>query len=181
MLIKPPAAVASETDNSALRKPVPAPPWEYNEYKDDTYHFRIRYPKDFSERKIVGWSFGAQSNTKQQADTILLSISSSYGADTRSISVELTKSAIRAAGGTPRQDPKIISSDNATTLADGVTPAYEMIYEAKTAPTQSYQCYLFGTQKGSRYIFFVTSAPLPFANERMDTWKQIAKTLEFLD
>jgi hypothetical protein len=181
MLIKPPAAAVAGTDNSELRKPVPAPPWDYSEFKDDTYHFRIRYPKDYSERQIVGWSFGAQSNIKQQSDTILLSISSSYGADTRSIAVELTKSGIRAAGGTPRADPKVISSDNATTLADGVTRAYEMVNEIKTAPTQSYQCYLFGTQKGSRYIFFVASAPLPYATERMDTWKQIAHTLEFLD
>ena len=181
MLVKPAAAAASDTDNSVLKKPVPAPPWDYSEYKDTNYNFRLRYPKDYSEKQIVGWNFGAVSSSKVQADTILLSISSSYGVDYKTASVELTKSAVRAAGGTPRQDPKLIEDDNTTTLADGVTPAWEMTYEAKTGPTLSYQCYLFGTQKGSRYIFFAGCAPLPYAADRMDVWKQIAHTLEFLD
>ncbi len=174
MLIKPADVSATDSDNSVLKKPVPAPPWDYNEFKDDTtYHFRLRYPKDYSEKQIIGWNFGAVSSSKAQADTILLSISGSYGVDFKDTSVELVKSAIRAAGGTPRQDPKIILDDNTTTLADGVTHAWEMLYEAKTGPTLSYQCYLFGTQKGSRYIIFAGCAPLPYAADKVELWKQI--------
>jgi hypothetical protein len=181
MIVKPAAAAVSDTDNSVLKKPVPAPPWDYSEFKDDTYHFRLRYPKDYNEKQIIGWNFGAVSSSKVQADTILLSISGSYGVDYKSTSVELTKIAVRAAGGTPRQDPKIILDDNTTTLADGVTHAYEMLYEAKSGPTLSYQCYLFGTQKGSRYIIFAACAPMPYAADKVALWKEIAHTLEFLD
>ena len=181
MLIKPPAAADTGTDNSALKKPVPDPPWGYNEYKNDTYKFRFRYPEDYSQKQIVGLTFAAASSSAQQSDTIMLSIASSYGADVKSFSTELVKTAVRAAGGTPRQDPKVVSSDNQTTLADGVTPAFEFIYDMKTAPTLNYRCYIFGTQKGSRYIFFGASALLPYADEKMETWKQIAQTLEFLD
>ncbi len=181
MLIKPPAAAETGTDHAALKKPVPAPPWDYNEYKNGTYNFRFRYPKDYSEKTIVGWSFGAVSPGTQQSDTLLLSISSSYGVNYQGVVTELTKSAVRAAGGISRQDPKVIADDNTTTLADGVTRAYELTYEVKSTPTMVYKCYLFGTQKGSRYIFIAATALLPYANERMDTWKQIAQTLEFLD
>jgi hypothetical protein len=181
LLIKPADAPVTDVGGAVLKKPVPAPPWDYSEFKDDTYHFRLRYPKDYTEKQIVGWNFGAVSSSKVQADTILLSISSSYGVDFRSASVELVKSAVRAGGGTPRQDPKVILDDNTTTLADGATPAYEMLYEAKTGPTLTYQVYLFGTQKGSRYIIFAATAPLPYAADRVDLWKQIGHTMEFLD
>jgi hypothetical protein len=182
MVIKPVAAADTGTDHSVLKKPVPAPPWDYDEYKDGNYNFRLRYPKDYDVKSIIGWNFSAvSSGNKEKADTIMLSISSAYGVDFKSISVELTKAAVRGAGGTPRQDPKLITNDNTTTLADGITPATEMTYELKTAPTQSYECYLFGTQKGSRYIVFAACAQLPYATDREAVWKQIAHTLEFLD
>jgi len=182
MVIKPAAPANTGTDNSVLKKAVPAPPWDYSEYKDGNYNFRLRYPKDYNEKSIIGWNFSAvSSSNKEKADTIMLSISSSYGVDFKSASVELTKAAVRGAGGAPRQDPKLITNDNTTTLADGVTPATEMTYELKTAPTQSYECYLFGTQKGSRYIVFAACAELPYATDKEAVWKQIAHTLEFLD
>ena len=181
MLVKPAEVAQSGTDGSVVKKPVPAPPWEYSEYKNDTYKFRLRYPKDYSRKEIIGWTFGAVSTTAQQSDSIGLNIDSIYLTDYKAFSTELAKGVVRAAGGTPRQDPKIISSDNTSTLSDGVTPAYEAIYDMKTAPTLTYRCYIYGTQKGSRYIFFTACALLPYADEKMETWKQIGQTLEFLD
>jgi hypothetical protein len=178
MKISPPDAPVTDV-NPIVKKAVPAPPWDYSEYKNDTYNFRLRYPKEYTEKQMTGASFGAVTSSKQQADTIMLNIAGSYGVDYKSVAEELTKSAIRAAGGKP--NPKIIADDNATTLADGSTPAYEMLYESKSTATLSYQCYLFGTQHGSRYVFFVGCAPLPYATERVDLWKQIGHTLEFLD
>jgi hypothetical protein len=180
MLVKPPD-VTQSTNSGVVKKAVPAPPWAYNEYVNDTYKFRIRYPKDYSKKDIIGWTFSFISSSAQQSDMIGLNIDSIYNTDTKSFSTELAKSAVRAAGGIPRQDPKVVSSDNTSTLADGATPAYESIYDLKTGPTLTYRCYIYGTQRGSRYIFFTASSPLPYADERMTVWKQIGQTLEFLD
>lgn len=179
MLVKPPAVTPTD-DNSVMKKPVPPPPWEYNEYINDTYHFRLRYPKDYREKQISAWNFGAVSVDGTQTDTILMNVASTYGTDLKSFSIELTKGAIRAAGGNTRSDPKLIESDNTTTLSDGVTPAYEYVYEARTTSMLNYQVYIFGTQKASRLIFFVGCAPDSYAEKRVAVWKQIAQTLEFL-
>jgi hypothetical protein len=179
--INPADVATGDAGDVVVKKPTPPPPWDYNEYKNDTYNFRLRYPKDYSEKQIIGWNFGAVSNAKQQGDTILISIQSSYGLDYKSAAVELTKSAVRGAGGTSRSDPKVIADDNTTTLADGATHAYELLYEVKSTAILSYQCYLFGTQKGSRLIYFAATAPLPYAADRLEVWKQIAHTLEFID
>ncbi|RPJ64122.1 MAG: hypothetical protein EHM12_00545 [Dehalococcoidia bacterium] len=181
MLVKPPAVTQQGTDGAVVKKAVPDPPWEYNEYKNDTYKFRFRYPKDYSNKTIIGWTFGAVSSATQQSDMIGLNIDSIYSTDMKAFSTELAKGAVRAAGGTPRQDPKIVSSDNTSTLSDGATPAYEATYDLKTGPTMTYRCYIYGTQRGSRYIFLTASALLPYADERMAVWKQIGQTLEFLD
>lgn len=179
MLIKPVEVTQEETSTGEARKAVPDPPWEYNEYVDTNYHFRIRYPKDYDTKMIAGIAFGAVSNTgQQQSDTIMLGIQGSYGINYKELAMEWTKSAIHQLGGKP--NPTIIS-DEEITLEDGVTTAYEMLYQSKSAATSSYQVYILAVKKGSRFIIISGCAPLPYAEERLAVWKQIGHTFEYVD
>jgi len=174
-----PAAPAPGTAAAAVKKPVPAPPWDYNEYFDSNYNFRIRYPKEYKTQQLPDAVFGAvASPSTAQANTIRISISSAYGVDFNAVALEWAK-AIRLSGG--GASPKVISSDNATTLLDGVTPAFEFLYEAKSSTKISSQVYIYGVKKGSRYILFGAVAPLEIAPDRLPLWKEIAHTLEFVD
>ncbi|MBN1375623.1 MAG: hypothetical protein JXA01_05670 [Dehalococcoidia bacterium] len=179
VLIKPVEATQQETDGGAVRKAVPAPPWEYSEYEDFNYHFRIRYPKDYRTKMIAGIAFGAVSNTgEQQSDTIMLGIVGSYGITYKELAMEWTKTAIHQLGGKP--NPKNVSEEQIT-LEDGATTAYEMVYQSKSAATSSFQVYILAVPKGSRYIIFSGCAPLSYAEERLETWKQIGHTFEYVD
>jgi hypothetical protein len=62
-----------------------------------------------------------------------------------------------------------------------VTPAFEMLYDAKSSTKISSQVYIFGVKKGSRYIMFGAVAASATAPERLALWKEIARTLEFVD
>jgi hypothetical protein len=106
-------------------------------------------------------------------------VTGAFGVDTKSVVEEWAKDAIRTMGGKP--NPKLIAQDNTTTLADGITPAYEFLYESKSSASLAYQCYAFGAQKKNRYIFFGAVCPLSYAPDKIDLWKQIARTLEFND
>jgi len=177
MVITP--AVAAGTGAASLKKAVPLPPWNYNEYEDANYDFRLRYPKDYQVKMIVGAAFGAVSSAgKQQADTIMVRITGAYAVDNKDAVLEWTKDAIRAVGGKP--NPKLVSSDNIT-LGDGVTPGFEFLYDSKSTTTISYECYIYGVKKGSRYIMFGAVCPLSVAPEKIQLWKEIARTLEFVD
>lgn len=180
MTINPADAPVTDTGKTVVKNPTPPPPWEYNEYVNNTYDFRLRYPKNYSSKQVSGITFGAASPNNEDPDTILLNISGSYGVDYKSSAEELVKVAMRAAGA-GRLNLRIIADDNTTTLADGVTPAYEMLYESKSSQSASYHCYVFGTQKGSRYVVFLGCAPLPGATDKLELWKQTAHTLEFTD
>jgi hypothetical protein len=178
--VKAVAAVTGDASNAVARAPTPAPPWQYNEYSNDTYNFRLRYPKNYDVKQFTGAAFGAVAGGgKDDSDDILLQISGSYGVDYKSVAEEWAKTAMRAAGAA-RLNIRTLSDDK-TTLADGSTPAYELTYESKSSGTSSFQSYVFGAQKGSRFIFFAGCATLPTATGKMDLWKQIGHTLEFLD
>lgn len=179
MVITPAETAAAGGDTTVVRKAVPPPPWEYNEYKDSNYNFRLRYPKDYREKSLADSVFGAEvSSNSPQANTIRINITSAYGVDMTAVVLEWAKS-IRLSGG--GSDPKVISSDNATTLMDGVTPAFEILYEAKSATKVSSQVYIYGIKKGNRYILFGAVAPLAIAPDKLQLWKEIAHTLEFVD
>ena len=174
-----PAAPAPGTAAAVVKKPVPAPPWDYNEYSDGNYNFRIRYPKEYKAQQLPDAVFGAvASPSTAQANTIRINISSAYGVDFNAVAFEWAK-AIRLSGG--GASPKVISSDNATTLLDGVTPAFEFLYDARSSTKISSQVYIYGLKKGSRYIMFGAVAPLAIAPDRLTLWKEIAHTLEFVD
>jgi hypothetical protein len=106
----------------------------------------------------------------------MVAVASSYGIEQTDVVAEIAKNAIRVAGGRP--NPKLVSSDNTTTLADGVTPAFEYVYDSKSAASPSYEFYAYGFQKGSRYIFFGAVSTLDNAATLMPTWKQIGQTME---
>ncbi|MCX5997155.1 MAG: hypothetical protein NTV42_06005 [Chloroflexi bacterium] len=179
MVITPPDATVTGGDTTVVKKTVPPPPWDYNEYKDSNYNFRLRYPKDYRDKSLSSSIFGAEvSSNSPQANSIRITIVSSNGVDFNSVALEWAK-AIRISGG--GSSPKVISSDNATTLLDGVTPAFEILYEAKSVTSISSQVYIYGVKKGSRYILFGAVAPLAIAPDRLQTWKEIAHTLEFID
>ena len=179
MVITPPDATAPGGGAVVVKKAVPEPPWEYNEYRDSNYNFRLRYPKDYREKSLADSVFGAEvSSNSPQANSIRLDIVSAYGVDVNAVVLEWAKS-IRMSGG--GSDPKLVSSDNATTLLDGVTPAFEYLYDAKSATKVSSQVYIYGVKKGNRYIMFGAVAPLSIAPERLQVWKEIAHTLEFVD
>jgi len=174
-----PAAPAAGPDAVVVKKPVPAPPWDYNEYFNDNYDFRIRYPKEYKKQQLTDAVFGAvASPSTAQANTIRINIVSAYGVDFVPVALEWAK-AIRLSGG--GASPKVISSDNATTLLDGVTPAFEFLYDARSSTKISSQVYIYGVKKGSRYIMFGAVAPLEIAPDRLPLWKEIAHTLEFVD
>lgn len=180
MVIKPAPVATSESDGKQARKVVPLPPWEYNEWSNDTYKFRIRYPKEYVTKQIGGVPFAAIANSgKPNSDIIMVLIEGSYGVDYRDVITEFSKEAIRQVGGKP--NPKIVSNDNATMLADGVTPAFEVVIESKSSSTASYEVYIFGFQKGNRYIFFGACMPLTYASDRISLWKEIGHTLELTD
>jgi hypothetical protein len=174
-----PAATATGPDAPVVKKAVPLPPWEYDEYKDSNYNFRLRYPKDYRPKGLADSTFGAEtSSNSSQANSIRINISSALGVDANSVALEWAK-AIRLSGG--GSSPKLISSDNMTTLLDGVTPAFEWLYDAKSSTKISSQVYIYGVKKGSRYILFGAVAPSDIAADKLQTWKEIAHTLEFVD
>jgi len=179
MVITPPDATATGGDTTVVKKAVPLPPWDYNEYKDSNYNFRLRYPKDYRDKSLSNSTFGAEaSSNSPQANSIRIAIVSSNGVDFNSVALEWAK-AIRLSGG--GSSPQVISSDNATTLLDGITPAFEVLYEAKSVTSISSQVYIYGVKKGIRYILFGAVAPVAIAPDRLQTWKEIAHTLEFID
>jgi hypothetical protein len=180
MVITPaPPAAGSDAAVAAAKKPVPAPPWDYNEYNDGNYNFRLRYPKDYQKQQLADATFSAVASVNSaQANSIRINIVSAYGVDLNSVTLEWAKAIRLSGGGT---SPKVVSSDNATTLLDGVTPAYEFLYEAKSSTKQSSQVYIYGVKKGSRYIMFGAVAPLDMKPDRLQLWKEIARTLEFVD
>jgi len=178
MVITPADVVAAGGDNTVVRKAVPAPPWEYNEYKDSNYNFRLRYPKDYREKDLADSTFSAEvSSNSPQASSIRIYIVSALGVDYNAVTLEWAK-AIRLSGG--GSSPKVISSDNGTTLLDGVTPAFEFLYDAKSSTKISSQVYIYGVKKGNRYILFGAVAPSAIAPDKLQLWKEIAHTLEFV-
>jgi hypothetical protein len=180
MVIKPAPVPTTGSDVKQARKAVPPPPWEYNEWTNDTYKFRIRYPKEYVTKQIGGVPLAAIANSgKPESDIIMVVIEGSYGVDYKDVVTEFSKDAIRQMGGKP--NPKIVSNDNATVLADGVTPAFEVVIDSKSSSTASYEVYIFGFQKGNRYIFFGACTPLTYASDRISLWKEIGHTLELTD
>jgi hypothetical protein len=173
-----PAAPAPGSAAAIVKKPVPLPPWDYSEYFNDIYNFRLRYPKDYQEKQAGATFMAEASANSQKANSIRINIVSGLGVDLNAVTLEWAKT-IRMSGG--GSSPKVISSDNATTLLDGVTPAYEFLYEAKSSTQQSSQVYIYGVKKGSKYILFGAVAPLEIAPGRLQVWKEIARTLEFVD
>lgn len=179
MVITPPDVATSGGGATVVKKAVPLPPWDYNEYNDSNYNFRLRYPKDYREKSLANSTFGAEvSSNSPQANTIRMNIVSALGVDANSVALEWAK-AIRISGG--GSSPKLVSSDNATTLMDGVTPAFEWLYDAKSSTQISSQVYIYGVKKGSRYILFGAVAPMSIAPDRLQVWKEIAHTFEFVD
>jgi hypothetical protein len=177
MVVKAAPPPVSESGSTQVRKAAPPPPWDYNEWTNDTYKLRFRYPKEYVVKTIAGAAFGAVANNgKPNSDVIMMSIEGSYGVSYLDTITEFSKDAIRSVGGKP--NPKIISNDNTTTLADGVTPAFEVVIDSKSSTTQSYECYIFGFQKSNRFIFFGGCTPLTYAADRMELWKQMGRTLE---
>jgi hypothetical protein len=179
MVITPADAIVTGGDTTVVKKTVPAPPWEYSEYNDSNYNFRLRYPKDYRQKSLADATFGAEaSSNSPQANSIRINISSALGVDANSVALEWAK-AIRLSGG--GSSPKLISSDNMTTLLDGVTPAFEWLYDAKSSTKISSQVYIYGVKKGSRYILFGAVAPSEIAPDKLQLWKEIAHTLEFVE
>ena len=177
MVVKAAPPPATDSDSGQVRKAAPLPTWEYNEWTNDTYKLRFRYPKDYVVKTIAGTTFGAVANNgKPNSDVIMINIEGSYGVSYLDTVTEFSKDAIRSLGGKP--NPKIITNDNTTKLADGITPAYEIIIDSKSTTTMSYECYIFGFQKGNRFIYFGAATPLNYAADRMALWKEMARTLE---
>ena len=176
MVITPPAAAAAGT--VAEKKPVPLPPWDYNEYFNDVYNFRIRYPKEYKQQSLTDSVWGAvASPSTPQANYIRVHVVSGFGVDFSSVAYEWAKAIRLSSGGA---SPKVIASENGT-LLDGVTPAWELLYEAKSATKISSQVYVYGVKKGNRYLLFGAVAPLAVAPDRLELWKQIAHTMEFVE
>jgi len=174
-----PAAPATGPDAPVVKNPVPAPPWEYEEYYNNNYNFRIRYPKEYRQQQLADSTFSAvTSAATAQANSIRVQIVGTYATDLNAAVLEWAK-AIRLSGG--GSSPKLISSDNATTLLDGVTPAFEFLYDAKSSTKISSQVYIYGVKKGSRYIMFGGVAPSSIAPDKLQLWKEIAHTMEFVD
>jgi hypothetical protein len=177
MVVKAAPVSATDSGSTQVRKAAPVPTWDYNEWTNDTYKLRFRYPKDYVVKSIAGTSFGAVANNgKANSDVIMVNIEGSYGVSYLDTVTEFSKDAIRTLGGKP--NPKIITNDNTTMLADGVTPAYELVIDSKSTSTVSYEVYIFGFQKGNRYIFFGACTPITYAADKMALWKEIGHTLE---
>ncbi len=169
--------VVADTDTGTPNNPTPPPPWEYNEYKNDTYDFIFRYPQTYSSKllPIKGAVVGAVSGQgTQDADQVMVIVLG--GMDYKSVANEWGKEAIRYMGGKPNLRTV---ADNKTTLADGVTTAFEIIYDSKSAATGAYQCYVFGVQKRTRFIFFGAVCPQAAAPDKMQIWQEMGRTLEF--
>ena len=180
LVVKPAPAAAPESGSKESRKAAPKPSWEYSEWTNDTYHLRFRYPKEYILKQMVGAPFGAVANAgKANSDVIMLMIEGSYGVDYKDAITEFAKEAIRQQGG--KANPKIITNDNTTTLADGATKAFEVVVESKSSTSGNFEVYIFGFQKGNRYIFFGACGPLAYAPDRMNLWKEMGRTLEMTE
>ncbi|MDD5311798.1 MAG: hypothetical protein PHO26_02010 [Dehalococcoidia bacterium] len=161
------------------KKPVPPPPWEYNEYKNDNYNFVIKYPKDYqaAQTPMVGTVFSAiTSQATASSNDIIVAIKPRY--DFKSSAEEWAKEILRLKGA--KANLKVISQED-TKLADGVTPASEILYETKVLSTQSYKIYIRGVNKKNRWVFFGGISVLSDPVDHLPVWKQIADTLEFPD
>ena len=182
MVISPEPTDTIGSNPASQKKAVPPPPWAYNEYKNDNYNFVLRYPKDYKPKQlnIRGTVFGAIPSSSQQHDDAIMVVvtGGTYGVSVKDAAEGFVNDAIRVMGGRP--NPRLISEEE-TTLADETTPAYELLYESRSAATMSYKCYIFGIQAKSRYIFFGAICPLSLASEKTQLWKEIARTLEFGD
>jgi hypothetical protein len=177
MIINPPAPTASQVA-AAAKKETPAPPWDYNEYFNDVYNFRIRYPKDYRQQSLTDSIFGAvASASSPQANYIRVAIQGAYGVEFSAVAYEWAKATRLSGGGA---SPRIVASEN-TTLADGVTPAWEIVYDCKSATKVSSQVYVFGIKKGSRFVMFGGVAPLDVAPNKLQTWKEIAHTMDLVE
>jgi len=180
MVVKPAPEAATGSETAEARQAAPLPPWEYDEWTNDTYNLRLRYPKEYVTKQIQGVTFGAVANNgKANSDIIMVLIQGSYGVSYLDAVTEFSKDAIHQMGGKP--NPKIVANDNTTTLADGITPAYEIVVDSKSSSSGSYEVYVFGFKKGNRYIFFGACTPLSNAADRIALWKQIGRTLEMTD
>lgn len=181
MVVKAAPAPATESGPAVTKKAAPPPPWEYNEWTNDTYNLRFRYPKTYTVRQLAGMPFGAINNPgKDDSDMIMIMIESAYGVSYLEAITEFSKEAMRQMGA-GRMNPKVIANDNMTTLADGITPAYEVTIESRSSSGGSYECYVFGFKKGNRYIFFAGVSLIDYAPNKLDIWKQMGKTLEITD
>ena len=181
MVISPESTGTTGASSASQKKAVPPPPWAYNEYKNDNYNFVLRYPKDYKPKQlnIRSTVFGAiPSSSQQQADAIMVVVTGTFGVSVKDAAEGFVNDAIRVMGGRP--NPRLISEEE-TTLADEITPAYELLYESRSVATMSYKCYIFGIQVKSRHIFFGAICPLSLASEKIQLWKEIARTLEFGD
>lgn len=182
MVVNPAPPPATDAGTSLPKKAVPPPPWDYNQYKDSNYKVVLKYPTSYQTKQlpVSGATFGAVSSSNtNSSDTIMVVVTGSYGMAGSDVVMEVAKNAIRVAGGRP--NPKVTSFDNTTTLADGVTPAYEYVIDSKSSGAPSYEFYAFGFQKGSRFIFFAATSTLDVAASKLTTWKQIGQTLEVGD
>lgn len=180
MVVKPPPAAAPDPDSKEARKAAPVPTWEYNEWTNDTYKLRFRYPKDYVTKNMIGVMMGAIANSgKANSEVLMLNIESAYGVSYMDAVTEFGKDAIRQMGGKP--NPKLITNDNTTKLADGVTPAFEVVFDSKSSSGGNYEVYVFGFQKSNRFVLIGACTALSNAESRMAIWKEMAHTLEMTD
>jgi len=172
-------APASGQEAGIDKKPVPPPPWEYNEYKNDNYNFVIKYPKDYqvSQTPMVGTVFSAiAAQSTASSNDIMVAVKPRY--DFKSSAEEWAKEILRLRGA--KANLKVITQEDIT-LADGVTPASEILYESKVLSTASHKIYIRGVNKKNRWVFFGAVSLLSDTEDHLPLWKQIADTLEFPD
>ncbi|MCX6004805.1 MAG: hypothetical protein NT082_03950 [Chloroflexi bacterium] len=177
LIVNPAPVSPGGSDAPVQKKPVPPPPWEYNEYKNDTYDFVLKYPKEYQAKQTPtsGTVFSAVAlQSTSSSNSIMVAIKPHY--DFRTSADEWAKDLLNLMSA--KANLKVISQEEIT-LPDGVTQATEIVYQSKVAGTQHYDIYVMGVSIRNRWIFFSAINNLLSPDDDLPKWKEIARTLEF--
>jgi len=181
-----PAVPAAETPPlTPSSEPPPAPPantpqvtekptsFEAATYNNDQYGFSIKYPKSWSNEKLIGdmvMRVAARAGDIQSdaAAAAVVDKPPDYGKAIREAVDETL-----AASGVPVKTK--IESINATVLSDGTTPATEAVLSADVYGMYQLYVYALGTDKGGKTIAIIGLTVKGDANKSL--LKEIAQTL----
>ncbi len=146
--------------------------FEANTYTSDKYGFSLKYPKNWVKKEAVGDTvLSIASSQDQTADAVNVSVI----AEAPDIAAA-AKNAIDNSDAFKQFNAKCkIESQKSITLADGKTPAQEVIFSAKIVIYDVY-IYCLGVNAGGKTILVIGNT-VESSSKNKDLLQEIARTL----